>query len=160
MRGTHEKSTLYDRKPGHGCRRPCSVSRRVAGKVNGVRILLKWECRDPDENKDPQARLIRMGAGAFPAYEDILNDPKATPTEVSRILYLVCKVKADRRRFLVHALQRLADSSKSVRRDAVQLLAEIGTSADASPGPSFRTRMSRSFVLRPGRSPQLVASAK
>lgn len=102
-------------------------------KVNGVRILLKWEDRDPDESKDPRTRLLRMGADAFPAYEDILNDPKATPVEVSRILDLVRLVKADRSRFLAHALRRLADSDKEVRCDAVQLLAEIGTSADASP---------------------------
>ena len=90
----------------------------VRGLLNGV------------EFKEDRQRLIEMGEKAFPAYEAILADQKATPEEVARVFGVLCYVQADRCRFLKHALSRLRDADWGVRLSAVHLLREIGNAAN------------------------------
>jgi hypothetical protein len=83
--------------------------------------------------KEERQVLITMGEKAFPAFKAILSDPEATTAEVGRILGTLCEVKADRGRFLNHAVRALAHKDSGARRAAVKLLEQIGTSAEASP---------------------------
>jgi len=77
-------------------------------------------------------KLIEMGEGAFSAFESILSDPKANQFETERIFYILTEVKADPRRFLEHAVRRLADPTFDVRLRALQLVGRIGSRAEAS----------------------------
>jgi hypothetical protein len=77
--------------------------------------------------------LLDMGERAFPAFEAILSDPKAKPFEVRGVFSIVGTVKADRRRFVEHAVRRLADADSGVRKSAVWVLERIGTAKEASP---------------------------
>lgn len=85
------------------------------------------------EFKQERTDLIALGAKAFPVYEQILDDPKATHGEIGRIFGVLAAVKADRSRFLEHAIAGLASPDKGVRRAVVALLAQIGSSRDAAP---------------------------
>jgi hypothetical protein len=79
------------------------------------------------------AELVEMGEKAFPIYEAILADPKADDGDVGRVLLVIGEVKADRRRFIKYAVSRLTDAKFGVRLNAVLLLKDIGTVAEASP---------------------------
>ncbi|MHB1423597.1 MAG: HEAT repeat domain-containing protein [Gemmataceae bacterium] len=77
--------------------------------------------------------LLHIGEKAFPAYEAILADQKATPDEVSRVFYVLDEIEADRRCFLKHTVARLTDTHFATRLNAVILLGNIGSPAEASP---------------------------
>ena len=79
------------------------------------------------------SELVEMGEKAFPIYEAILADPKADDGDVGRLLLVIGEVKADRRRFIKYAVSRLTDAKFGVRLNAVLLLEDIGTVAEASP---------------------------
>lgn len=99
--------------------------------VEEVRAV--FHAHDYDERMEKRRQyLVRMGEKAFPAYEAILVDPKAQHNEVSGLFVILRDVKADRRRFRRHAISRLTDSNKGVRRCAVTLLGHIGGSTEAS----------------------------
>ncbi|HEY7153802.1 MAG TPA: hypothetical protein VH575_07565 [Gemmataceae bacterium] len=93
-----------------------------------------FHVKDYDERvaKERQ-QLIEMGEKAFPAYEAILSDPESDSYEIGGVLGVLCEVKADRRRFLNHAVSRLTDIDSSVRHNAVILLKQIGSAGEASP---------------------------
>lgn len=98
--------------------------------VERVRDLLLEE---DDSWKDERRQLIQLGEKVFPAFEAILSDPKAKPHQVARIFGVLYAVKADRRRFLEHAVRGLANADSKTRWAAVELLGQIGTPAEASP---------------------------
>lgn len=85
------------------------------------------------EGIEEREELIKMGVAAFPAYEEILADPTSRGPSVARLFYILGQIKQDRRRFLPHAVKRLADQHPAVRGSAVELLGQIGTTGDASP---------------------------
>jgi HEAT repeat protein len=72
-------------------------------------------------------------AKVFPAYEGILSDPKSASYEVEGVFSVLYKVKADRRRFIKHALSRFTDSNYHLRWTAVWFLQSAGSPAEASP---------------------------
>jgi HEAT repeat protein len=78
-------------------------------------------------------QLVKLGAKALPAYEVILADPKSKPLELLVVMGLVSEIKADRTRFRDLAVGLFPHSDPRVRREALQLLAEIGTEQDTSP---------------------------
>src|SRR5262245_48729498 len=82
---------------------------------------------------DGYPKLRSMAEGAFPAFAEILSDPKATSFEVGRIFDVLLDMQAERSRFLEHVVRRLADSDAEVRWCAVRLLGQIGSARDASP---------------------------
>lgn len=86
-----------------------------------------------DEFKQERTALIELGERVFPIYLRILAAKDADPTEVGCIFGVLAAVKADRSQFLEHAVAGLTHEHVSVRRVAVQLLAQIGTVADLAP---------------------------
>src|SRR5687768_13337268 len=70
---------------------------------------------------------------AFPLYARILDDPEESSYLVQRTFLALAKIEGDRRQFLERAVAKLADRHPSVRRTAVQLLAQIGSARDAAP---------------------------
>jgi hypothetical protein len=94
---------------------------RDAAQVRLVFHVMDFDARQEKERQ----QLIEAGEKAFPAYEAILSDPKATPQEVGGVFFLLHDVEADRRRFLKHAVSRLTDRGFGVRLNAVHLLREI-----------------------------------
>jgi hypothetical protein len=96
-----------------------------------VRGLLNANTIDGSSAAQPRRNLVALGEAAFPIYEQILNDPAASPREVERIFNVVALVQADRRRFVDHAIRRLADPDMFVRMSALGLLGRIGSRADA-----------------------------
>lgn len=126
-----------------GCESRATVKERSRSKQNtepslNVRnveaVRMVFHAIDYDERQVKLYQyLISVGERAFPAYEEILSFQGADPVDVSGVLGVLCEVKADRRRFLKHALSRLTDATDSVRRTAVVLLSQIGSPAEASP---------------------------
>ncbi len=80
-----------------------------------------------------RASLMELGEDAFPAFELILNDPMTKPKSVSGAMYILAKMKCDRRRFIEPTIARLADTNAGIRSSAAQLLAEIGSERDTAP---------------------------
>ncbi len=76
-------------------------------------------------------QLAAMGEKAFPTYEAILSDPKATKDNVWKVLSILHDVKADRRRFVKYAVARLRDANVSLRNVAVSLMEQIGSVTEA-----------------------------
>jgi HEAT repeat protein len=105
---------------------PAAAQEKAEPTVGRIRSLLNVY-----EFKEERLELIRMGEVAFPAYEQILNDPAANYLEVVGIFNVLGVVQADRRRFVEQAVRRLADPDQ--RRSAVGLLGRIGSRGDASP---------------------------
>jgi HEAT repeat protein len=85
------------------------------------------------EFKQEYRKLIDLRETAFPAYEQILNDPTVNTFEVVRIFGVLGGVQADRRQFVEPAARRLADHDTDLRRSAIQLLGRIGSRSDAAP---------------------------
>lgn len=77
--------------------------------------------------------LISVEERAFPAYEAILSDPRASYLEVANVFGILCNVKADRRCFIRHVFYRFTDSDYGVRSSALRLLERIGSPAESSP---------------------------
>jgi HEAT repeat protein len=96
--------------------------------ISTVRHMLRV-----DEFKQERADLIALGAKTFPAYEQILKDPKAGRDEISRIFGVLSAVNADRNQFLEHAIAGLTSSDTVVRLSAVALLGQIGSERDVAP---------------------------
>ena len=103
--------------------------------------LYPWETPGLDKWSDREllrgiefegyAVLVRRGEKAFPTFEAILADKKATRSEVSRTLNVIAGVKADRRRFHGHAIRFLEHKDPQVRWGSLELLEQIGTEKDA-----------------------------
>ncbi len=85
------------------------------------------------EFKQDRTDLIVLGTKAFPTYEQILNDPKATRDEIGRIFGVLTAATADRSRFLERAVAELVSLDSGVRETAVGLLAQIGSERDTPP---------------------------
>lgn len=79
------------------------------------------------------AQLGGFSSAAFPLYCRILDAKDEDRYLVVRTLYVLSQIKEDRSQFVDRALSRLAHSHPSVRRTAVELLAQIGSSRDAAP---------------------------
>ncbi len=86
-----------------------------------------------DERWRDAPKLIALGAKAFPAYEVILADPKAHPTEIVRVFSVIGQINGDRSRFVEPAVQKLLSPSEIVRINAVILVGKIGSEREASP---------------------------
>ncbi len=98
-----------------------------------IREALHWNILAEGDVEKKWDYLTQMGGKAFPVYEAILSDPKVESEEVARVLLVLCNLKMDRRRFLRHAISRLTEAEFSIRFNAVTLLGQIGSPADASP---------------------------
>lgn len=86
-----------------------------------------------NEFKEQREALISHGEKLFQAYERILADKNATRREIGGIFGVLIEVQADRSRFLERAVAELASPDSGVRRNAVRLLAEIGSQRDTPP---------------------------
>jgi hypothetical protein len=102
-----------------------------------IRAALRWGCLDDPEELKKYHYLLGMGEKAFPVYEAILSDPKVTSDEVGRVFLVIDGKKADSRRFRKYAVAHLADADFGNRLNAVILLKDIGSSAEASPVVAF-----------------------
>jgi HEAT repeat protein len=99
-----------------------------------VRYMLTSGASGGESDRDRhRATLIKLGERLFPAYERILADKLKYPREVIGILYILPSVKADRTRFVEHAVELLAVSAPDLRMGALHLLAVIGQARDAAP---------------------------
>lgn len=101
--------------------------------VGQVRSYLRKGCQDGLIAVTSTEHLVRMGEKVFAAYEAILSDPKSTPDEIGRAFCVLSYIEADRRRFAKYAVMHLTDADFGSRYNAVSLLEEIGSAADASP---------------------------
>jgi hypothetical protein len=107
---------------------PAAAQEKAEPTVERIRSLLNVH-----EFKEQYRELIGFGEAAFPAYEQILNDPAANSMEVVGIFCVLGGVQADRRRFIEPAVRRLTEPSRDRRLSAVQILGRIGSRGDASP---------------------------
>lgn len=96
-----------------------------------VKDLLRYQ--DKNQYFPGHETLIRSGETAFPAYVQILEEKDAFAKDISAIFGILAKVKADRSRFLEHAIHGLSHKIYRVRESAVQLLAQIGSERDSVP---------------------------
>ena len=95
-----------------------------------IRQLLE---QDEDYDEKELARLGAFTPAAFPLYCRILDDPKEHRWIVGRTLYTLSIIKADRGQFVDRAVAKLTSPHISLRRGAVELLAQIGSPRDATP---------------------------
>jgi hypothetical protein len=77
-------------------------------------------------------RLLAMGDKMFPTYEKILATVQIRHEAKERIFLLIGEVKADRRQFIEPALNHLGSQNLPVKIAALELLAKIGTPAEAA----------------------------
>jgi HEAT repeat protein len=97
--------------------------------VAQVRDLLRGDESQTSGHK----QLVALGARALPAYEAILADPKSEPLELAGAMTYVSDIKADRKQFPDLAVALFTHEDPVVRREALRLLAEIGSERDTTP---------------------------
>ena len=78
-------------------------------------------------------RAADRGEELFPAFEVILDDPAKGHRAVGRVFIILGMMKVDRSRFLEPTLRRMADPTGSIRCDAVEFLACVGSEKDTGP---------------------------
>lgn len=104
----------------------------TASDESAIRELLNAE-EFKQEERDELAKLGGLSPAAFPLFARILDDPKEDGSVAVRTLRVLSEIKADRSQFLERAVAKLAHSHPSIRRTAVELLAQIGSERDAAP---------------------------
>ena len=107
---------------------PGGTAKGQAPSDKHVRHLLGFVEIGPESQE-----LVALGEKAFPAYERILADPKATALEAGRIFSVLQHVKADRSRFVEPAVKWLTAPDGDARWDAIRLLGKIGSRKDSPP---------------------------
>jgi hypothetical protein len=86
-----------------------------------------------DQGRANVRALGGYSPAAFPVYLRWLNqDPPDPELDVARVLLMVRQAEGDRSAFRPHAVRLLAHEQQSVSRNALDLLARIGTADDAA----------------------------
>jgi HEAT repeat protein len=93
--------------------------------VDEVRELIAWD------TLGWEFQVIPVGEAAFPGLAAIIADPKSDPMLVGGCLVVLTQMEGPRGRFVDLAVAKLSDHG--LRRTALVLLAQIGSSRDAPP---------------------------
>lgn len=91
------------------------------------------ELLTPKDFTDGRETLLKIGIGAFEAYDRLLVDPNLPSQKVVLIYHVLMDLDVDRQRFHQPAIQHIMHSDPYVRLNAAKLLGEIGSQQDIAP---------------------------